>query len=42
MARTALIIIDMLTTCDFEDAEKLIPSVEEALPQLVELREPAP
>src|SRR4051794_34554125 len=41
MARTALIIIDMLTTYDFEDAEKLIPSVEETLPQMAELRERA-
>jgi nicotinamidase-related amidase len=41
MARTALIIIDMLTTYDFEDAEKLIASVEEMLPQMAELRERA-
>jgi nicotinamidase-related amidase len=41
MARTALIIIDMLTPYDFEDAEKLIPSIEEALPQMAELRERA-
>src|ERR1700754_1052916 len=32
MARTALIVIDMLTTYDFEDAERLVASVEQAIP----------
>ena len=34
MSRTALIVIDMLSSYDFEDAEKLIPAVEETLPQI--------
>jgi nicotinamidase-related amidase len=41
MARTALIVIDMLTTYDFEDAEKLIPAVEKTLPQMTDLLERA-
>ena len=39
--RTALIVIDMLNPYDHEDAEKLAESVEEQLPQMVELRERA-
>jgi nicotinamidase-related amidase len=34
MPRTALIVIDMLSSYDFEDAEKLVPAVEETLPQI--------
>jgi nicotinamidase-related amidase len=41
MARTALIVIDMLNPYDHEDAEKLVASVEEQLPQMVELRDRA-
>jgi nicotinamidase-related amidase len=41
MGRTALIVVDMLSSYDFEDAEKLIPAVEEALPRMAELRERA-
>ena len=32
MPRTALIVIDMLTTYDFEDADRLVASVDLALP----------
>jgi nicotinamidase-related amidase len=32
MARTALIVIDMINTYDHEDADLLLPSVREALP----------
>ena len=41
MPRTALIVVDMLNPYDHEDAEKLVPSVREALPQVVELRDRA-
>jgi nicotinamidase-related amidase len=41
MARTALIVIDMLNPYDHEDAEKLAESVAEQLPQIVELRDRA-
>jgi nicotinamidase-related amidase len=41
MARTALIVIDMLNPYGHEDAEKLAASVEEQLPQMVELRDRA-
>src|SRR5919197_3147343 len=37
MARTALIVIDMLSSYDFEDAEKLVPAVEETLPRMRDL-----
>src|SRR5919198_2080914 len=37
MPRTALIVIDMLSSYDFEDAEKLVPAVPETLPQMREL-----
>ena len=41
MARTALIVIDMLNPYEHEDAEKLADSVAEQLPQMVELRDRA-
>ena len=41
MGRTALIVIDMLTTYDFEDAEKVVPAVEKTLPQIAGLLERA-
>ena len=41
MARTALIVVDVLNPYDHEDAEKLADSVEEQLPQMVELRDRA-
>jgi len=41
MARTALIVVDMLSPYDHEDAEKLADSVAEQLPQMVELRDRA-
>src|SRR4051812_10597583 len=41
MARTALIVVDMLNPYDHDDAEKLAESVEERLPQMVELRDRA-
>jgi nicotinamidase-related amidase len=34
MSRTALLVIDMLSTYDFEDVEKLVPAVEKTLPQM--------
>jgi nicotinamidase-related amidase len=37
VGRTALIVVDMLSSYEFEDAEKLIPAVEETLPQIAEL-----
>jgi nicotinamidase-related amidase len=37
MGRTALIVIDMLSTYDFEDAEKLVPAVEETVPRIAGL-----
>ena len=41
MARTALIVIDVLNPYDHEDAEKLADSAAEQLPQMVELRDRA-
>jgi nicotinamidase-related amidase len=41
MGRTALIVVDMLSSYDFEDAEMLIPAVRESLPRMAELRERA-
>jgi len=41
MGRTALIVVDMLSSYDFEDAEKLVPAVEETLPRMAELVERA-
>ncbi|THA80099.1 isochorismatase family cysteine hydrolase [Streptomyces sp. A0592] len=41
MAKTALVIIDMLNTYDHQDAEALVPSVEQALPAVVGLLEEA-
>ena len=41
MPKTALIVVDMLNRYDHEDADKLAASVEEALPQVVELRDRA-
>ncbi|GHH49826.1 cysteine hydrolase family protein [Streptomyces candidus] len=37
MGKTALIVIDMINTYTHEDAHLLIPSVEKALPSVVEL-----
>jgi nicotinamidase-related amidase len=41
VGRTALIVTDMLNHYEHEDADKLIESVEAALPQIVALRERA-
>ncbi len=41
MAETALVIIDMLNTYDHDDADRLVPSVTEALPVVVRLLEQA-
>ena len=41
MARTALIVVDMLNAYEHEDAEALAESVRETLPQVVELRDRA-
>ena len=41
MPKTALIVVDMLNRYDHEDAGDLAASVEEALPQVVELRDRA-
>jgi nicotinamidase-related amidase len=41
VGRTALIVIDMLTTYSFEDAEKVAPAVEKTLPQIAGLIERA-
>ena len=41
MPLTALIVIDMLNAYDHEDADALAESVEEKLPQIVELRDAA-
>ena len=41
MPRTALIVIDMLNTYDHEDADALVGSVGEQLPQMVALRDEA-
>ncbi|RSS28081.1 cysteine hydrolase, partial [Streptomyces sp. WAC08241] len=37
MARTALVVIDMLNAYEHEDADLLVPSVREALPGVEEL-----
>ncbi|GAA3084608.1 cysteine hydrolase [Streptomyces roseofulvus] len=37
MARSALVVIDMLNTYAHEDAERLVPSVAAALPAIVDL-----
>ena len=34
MTQTALIVVDMLSAYDFEDAERLVESVERSLPQM--------
>ncbi|WAU81373.1 cysteine hydrolase [Streptomyces sp. Qhu-G9] len=39
--KTALIVIDMINTYDHKDAERLLPSVREALPRVVHLLERA-
>jgi nicotinamidase-related amidase len=41
VARTALIVVDMLNTYEHEDADKLAGSVERILPALTKLRERA-
>ena len=41
MGRTALIVVDMLNPYEHEDADKLVASVEQALPQIVALRDRA-
>jgi nicotinamidase-related amidase len=41
MGRTALIVVDMLSSYDFEDAEKLVEAVRETVPRMTELRERA-
>ena len=41
MPNNALIVIDMFNPYDHEDAEPLVESVREALPQIVELRDRA-
>lgn len=41
MARTALIVCDMLNAYEHEDADKLIESVEQSLPATVRLRDRA-
>src|SRR6476469_10379096 len=41
MPDTALLVIDMLNTYDHEDADKLAASVQDALPQIVDLRDRA-
>lgn len=41
MGKSALIVIDMINTYDHPDAERLIPSVREALPRIVRLLERA-
>jgi nicotinamidase-related amidase len=41
VARTALIVTDMLNHYEHEDADKLVESVEQALPQIVALRDRA-
>jgi nicotinamidase-related amidase len=39
--KSALIVIDMINTYDFEDTDKLVPSVRETLPCMVDLVERA-
>jgi nicotinamidase-related amidase len=41
VARTALIVIDMINAYDFPDAEKLVPSAEQAVPVIKEMIENA-
>jgi nicotinamidase-related amidase len=41
VGRTALIVVDMLNPYEHEDADKLVASVEQALPQIVALRDRA-
>ncbi|WCD83750.1 Maleamate amidohydrolase [Streptomyces xanthophaeus] len=41
MAKTAVVIIDMLNTYDHQDAAELVPSVEQVLPAVVRLLEEA-
>jgi nicotinamidase-related amidase len=41
MPRNALLLVDMLNPYDHEDADKLVPSVREALPRIAELRDRA-
>jgi nicotinamidase-related amidase len=41
MARSALIVVDMLNTYDFEDADRLAQSVEQTLPAMRRLRDRA-
>ena len=41
MPKTALLVIDMFNPYDHEDADALVDSVEEALPQIVKLRDRA-
>jgi nicotinamidase-related amidase len=41
VGRTALIVTDMLNRYEHEDADKLVKSVEQALPTIVELRDRA-
>jgi len=41
VGRTALIVVDMLNPYEHEDADKLVASVEEKLPQIVALRDRA-
>ena len=41
MPRTALIVIDMLNTYDHEDADRLVESVRDVLPQIVSLKDKA-
>ncbi len=41
MTRTALIVVDMLSAYDFEDAERLVGNVERSLPQMKALIERA-
>jgi nicotinamidase-related amidase len=41
MAKSALIVVDMINSYDFEDAEDLTRSVREALPRMVDLVERA-
>ena len=37
MTRTALIVVDMLSAYDFDDAERLVENVEHSLPRMKEL-----
>jgi nicotinamidase-related amidase len=42
VSRTALIVVDMINTYEFQDAEKVVPSVEESLPVMQAAIERAP